>query len=388
MVILAFAAGTQIFVEPQLVGTASGGMVSTTWSPNQLAYYLAFTGDNFNYAAAISVDLLVLGLMVAAVLVFGSRLFDIDAADGMAPVSARPPRWRAAPRAPSVVAAAPSGRRRRLRQTWLTWSRGAWLVAMLAFTAFFVVPLTWVLLTSMAFGSFHFLKTWDELYAFQGHELLTWLGNSARYSIGGLALALGGAVLAGYGLALTQFIGRRVLLSITLIVMIMPASALVLPLFLEMNLFHLLGTAWAVALPFGFFPFGVYLSYIFFSSAIPKELLAAARVDGAGEWDVFRRIALPLAMPIVALVGFFAFVSNWTNFFLPFVMLYDDKQYPLPVALEYLLTSVPRPELAMATLVAVAPVFIIFIFAQRALVTGGTPTAIGRTAPGRADVQG
>ena len=95
------------------------------------------------------------------------------------------------------------------------------------------------------------------------------------------------------------------------------------------------------------------------------------------------RVALPLARPIVALVGFFAFVSNWTNFFLPYVMFYSDRQYPLPVGLEYLVSStsafnpvagtespVLRPELAMATLVAIAPVFIIFLFAQRALVTG------------------
>ena len=171
------------------------------------------------------------------------------------------------------------------------------------------------------------------MYAFQAHELLRWLGNSARYSVGGVFLALGCAVPAGYGLALTQFIGRRVLLSITLIVMIMPASALVLPLFLEMNLFHLSNSAWSVVLPFGFFPFGVYLSYIFFSSTIPKELMAAARVDGCSEWGVFRHVALPLARPIVALVGFFAFVLDWTNFFLPFVMFYTDRQYPLPVGL-------------------------------------------------------
>ncbi|MGA3218177.1 MAG: carbohydrate ABC transporter permease [Acidimicrobiales bacterium] len=267
---------------------------------------------------------------------------------------------------------------------------------MLAFTAFFVVPVIWVLLAPtktdhqlvyenpMAFGSLHtFLRTWDVMYAFQAHELLTWLWNSARYSVGGVLLALGCAVPAGYGLALTQFIGRRVLLSITLVVMIMPFSALVLPLFLEMNLFHLSNSAWSVVLPFGFFPFGVYLSYIFFSSAIPKELMAAARVDGCSEWGVFRHVALPLARPIVVLVGFFAFVADWTNFFLPFVMFYDDKQYPLPVGLDYLLSAtsafnpmmggsspVLRPELAMATLVAIAPVFIVFLFAQRALVTG------------------
>jgi multiple sugar transport system permease protein len=267
---------------------------------------------------------------------------------------------------------------------------------MLAFTAFFIVPVIWVLLAPtktdhqlvyenpMALGSLHsFLRTWDAMYAFQGHELLRWLWNSARYSVGGVLLALGCAVPAGYGLALTQFIGRRVLLSITLIVMIMPFSALVLPLFLEMNLLHLSNSAWSVVLPFGFFPFGVYLSYIFFSSAIPKELMAAARVDGCNEWGVFRHVALPLARPIVALVGFFAFVADWTNFFLPFVMFYDDKQYPLPVGLDYLLSAtsafnplmggsspVQRPELAMATLVAIAPVFIIFFFAQRSLVTG------------------
>jgi multiple sugar transport system permease protein len=78
MVILAFAAGTQLFVEPQLVSTVSFGEVSQFWSPNQLAYYLAFTEANFNYAAAIAVDLLVVCLMVATLLVFRSKLFEIE----------------------------------------------------------------------------------------------------------------------------------------------------------------------------------------------------------------------------------------------------------------------------------------------------------------------
>jgi multiple sugar transport system permease protein len=192
------------------------------------------------------------------------------------------------------------------------------------------------------------------------------------------------AIPAGYGLALTQFIGRRVLLTITLIVMIMPASALVLPLFLEMNAVNLTDTPFSVILPFGFFPFGVYLSYIFFSSTIPKDLLAAARVDGCSEWGVFRRVALPLARPIVALIAFFAFVADWTNFFLPYVMFIEDTKFPVQVGLQYLLENTPsfnptlggndlsilRPELALAALVAVAPVLIVFLFAQRALVTG------------------
>ena len=129
------------------------------------------------------------------------------------------------------------------------------------------------------------------------------------------------------------------LLSITLVVMIMPATALVLPLFLEMNKLGLYGTIWSLILPFGFFPFGVYLAYIYFSSTIPKDLLAAARIDGASEWGVFRHIALPLARPVVGLVGFFAFVASWNNFFLPFVMTYDNSQYPVQIGLQQLIGS-------------------------------------------------
>jgi multiple sugar transport system permease protein len=272
------------------------------------------------------------------------------------------------------------------------------LIVLLAFTAFFFVPIIWVLLAPtktdlqltsqgpFTFGSLSQLAdSWRALFGFQDGAMVGWLENSAIYSVAGVALALIAAVPAGYGLALTQFIGRKTLLLITLITMIMPAAALVLPLFLELNVVHLTDTAWAVILPFSFFPFGVYLCYIFFSSTIPKDLLAAARVDGCNEWSVFRYIALPLARPVVALVAFFAFVANWNNYFLPFVMLSGSSKLPVPVGLEYLIDStaafnpgnpgtgaqaVHRPELALAILVAVAPVAIVFLFSQRALVRG------------------
>jgi multiple sugar transport system permease protein len=78
MLILAFATGTQLFVEPQLVYAASGGGVSPTWSPNELAYTYAFQNGNFNEAAAISVYLLIVSLVVALILVFRSGLFDVE----------------------------------------------------------------------------------------------------------------------------------------------------------------------------------------------------------------------------------------------------------------------------------------------------------------------
>ena len=194
------------------------------------------------------------------------------------------------------------------------------------------------------------------------------------------------AIPAGYGLALSRFPGRRLVLTLTLVVMIMPAAALVLPIFLELDALHLIGSSLSVILPFSFFPFGVYLAYIYYSTAIPRDLLDAARIDGCGEWATFRRIALPLAKPVVALVFFFSFVSDWNNFFLPYAVLADSSQYPIQVGLSDLLSSTPsfnpavggggqqvgifRPELALAALLAVIPVAIVFLLSQRALVRG------------------
>jgi multiple sugar transport system permease protein len=276
------------------------------------------------------------------------------------------------------------------------WSRAVIYIVLLAFTAFFVVPVIWLLFSPFktdhqlvfenpfAFGTFaNLAHAVHVMFTFEDYALLNWLKNSAIYSFGGIVIALICSIPAGYGLAHTQFFARRTLLGITLFVMIMPATALVLPLFLEANAVHAVGTPLSVILPFSFFPFGVYLAYIFYSSSVPKDLLAAARIDGCNEWDVFRRIALPLARPIIALVTFFAFVANWNNFFLPFVMLPNSTNYPLPIGLQDLLSATPafnpgqggqvpiyRPELAVATIVAMAPVMIVFLFAQRSLVSG------------------
>ena len=272
------------------------------------------------------------------------------------------------------------------------------LLVLLAFTAFFFVPILWLLLaptktdaqigvlSPFAFGSLsQFANAFHRVMSFQGNVMLTWLRNSGIYAVGGTAIALLAAIPAGYGLALTQFIGRRAMLVITLVVMIMPAAALVLPLFLEATAVNLYGTVWAVILPFSFFPFGVYLAYIYFSSTIPKDLLAAARIDGASEWGVFRHVALPLAVPIVALVGFFSFVADWNNYYLPFVMTTSDNQFPVQIGLQIMISASPsftpasnglrsqelfRPDLAMATLIAILPVLIVFMFAQRTLVSG------------------
>jgi multiple sugar transport system permease protein len=263
------------------------------------------------------------------------------------------------------------------------------------FLVFFVLPVLWLMLAAtktddqlvhghpLSFGSWRALRdNWNTLTAFQDDAILLWLRNSALYSFLALVITLGVAIPAGYALAMTEFRGRRTLLVTTLVVMLMPTATLVVPLFLEVNAVGLIGSMWSVILPYSFYPFGVYLAYIFFNTAIPRELLAAARLDGCSEFGVFRRVALPLAAPVVALVGFFSFVANWTNYFLPYVLLPQSDQFPVQVGIGTLLTNVPqfnptvgalaveRPQLALATLLAITPVLIVFLFSQRFLVTG------------------
>jgi multiple sugar transport system permease protein len=282
---------------------------------------------------------------------------------------------------------------------WL--ARAAAALILIVFALFFLVPLVWLLLAPtktdrqllldnpFALGDLGTLiGNWRTLVEFQNGLVWTWLTNSILYCVTSLAITLVASIPAGYALALTEFPGRKTLLALTLIVMLVPGTALVLPIFLELSAVKLIGSPLAVILPFSFFPFGVYLTYIYFSTAISRDLLDAARIDGAGELQVFLRIAMPLATPIVALVGFFSFTSNWNNYFLPYVTV-PGRKAPIQVGIAELLsnvgqfnptnaasTSISLSTLALGTLLAVAPVLIVFLFSQRFLVAGMTAGGI------------
>ncbi len=310
---------------------------------------------------------------------------------------ARPQAGAAERGEPKGAATAPLTRRERSKDPRRVVVRTVAIMALVTVALFFIIPVVWLLLaptktdnqlvtwSPLTFGSFsQITKTWHNLYQFESGAILVWIRNSAIYSGAAVVLAVAVSIPAGYGLAVTKFIGRKALLIITLVVMLVPSNAVVLPLFLGMSDVHLIGNALSVILPFAFFPFGVYLSYIYFSTTIPSDLMAAARVDGCSEWKTFRYVAVPLATPVIGLVAFFNFVANWNNFFLPFVMLPQTNQFTASVGLESLLSSSPafnpsaggqdlsvlRPEVALAVLLTIAPVMLVFLFAQRTLVKG------------------
>jgi multiple sugar transport system permease protein len=274
------------------------------------------------------------------------------------------------------------------------------LAILLVFAVYFVVPMVWLLFATtrdsaslnnnanpLTFGSIDRLVTsWQNILHYQNGEMAVWLGNSVRYALLSLAGSLAICVPAGYVLAIGRFPGRKLLLWLTLITMLLPVSAMVLPMFLELNLVHLVNTQWAVILPAMFFPFGVYLSYVYYGSSLPRELLDAARIDGSSDLRMFWSIALPLAKPLLGLLSFISFNANWNNFFGPYVMLSNDKLFNLSVGVTSVVngTSALRPgfnptpgavsfqqaDAAMAALFMIVPVAIVFILSMRYVTSG------------------
>ena len=274
-----------------------------------------------------------------------------------------------------------------------------WAV-LLVFAVYFFVPILWLVLATsksapqllelnpLSFGSFQRIQeAWQRIVEYQKGEVLLWALNSVRYAVWALALSLTISIPAGYILAIARFPGRRLLLWLTLITMLLPPSALVLPMFMELNLVHLINSAWAVILPSAFFPFGTYLAYIYYASSLPPDLLDAARVDGCSEVKLFWHIALPLASPLLGLLAFINFTTNWNNFFGPYVLLNNDKLFNLPVGIQQfaMATSALRPgfnpspgvmvgyqqaEAALFGLIMVVPVAIVFLVAQRYVIGG------------------
>jgi multiple sugar transport system permease protein len=271
------------------------------------------------------------------------------------------------------------------------------LTILLAFVVFFGGPLLWLVLATtrsgdldlanhaFSFGSIgNVVHAFDHLgkYSLDMHwQLAYWALNSLIYASASVAIICATSIPAGYALAVYRFPGRKVLLAMTLVSMTMPLAALVLPQFIELYKLHLLNTRLGVILPLSFYPFGAFLAYVNFSSSVSRDLLGAARIDGCREFQVFSKIAAPLSKGVIAVIAFFSFVATWNNYFLPAVVLSQNSLYPLPVGLVQVtstsfamtplgggtanLYNIHKPEIALATLLTILPVMILFFFSQR-----------------------
>lgn len=261
---------------------------------------------------------------------------------------------------------------------------------------FFGLPIVWLLLAPtksvnqlsydnpLSFGSFAEVGVAaGDLFGYDGGIMWQWLLNSVWYTAVTVAIALVTAIPAGYALAKFRFRGSTTILFTTLLMMIVPAAALILPLYLEMSAVHLVNTPWAVILPMTLYPFGVYMIYLFARNAVPDSIFEAARLDGCSEFGILMRIFVPLARPAIVMIAFFSVVGSWNSFFLPFIMLTSDNLATLQTGLQILVSAtgalsggnlssiqLQAGGVALAAIISILPILLVFVFAQRYLAAG------------------
>ncbi len=261
-------------------------------------------------------------------------------------------------------------------------SRTGAMLVMGVFTVYFLVPLWWLLVASsktpgdvfttnpLWFADMRLGENLGELFAFRDGLYLRWLGNSVLYAGLGGAVATLIAGMAGYALAKYRFRGRETIFNIVLGGVLVPATALALPLFLLFSKIELTNTFWAVFLPSIVSPFGVYLTRIFAAASVPDEILEAARLDGSGEMRTFFTMSLRLMSPALVTVFLFQFVTIWNNFFLPLIMLRDQSLFPVTFGLygwNTQLNQIPelRTYVLVGALVSIVPLIVTFLSLQR-----------------------
>lgn len=212
--------------------------------------------------------------------------------------------------------------------------------------AYTTLPLVWLLISatksdSALFSTFGFFfadefNLIDNLQRTVTHNngiFVRWMINTAIYAGVSALVATALAAMCGYGLAKYQFRGRELIFAGIIGAVMIPTTALVIPLFLMFSDWGLTNTAWAFILPSIVNPFGVFLARVFASTSIPDELIDAARVDGAGEFRIFLSVGVRLMSPGLITVLLFTLVTSWNNYFLPLVMFSSPDRFPVTVGL-------------------------------------------------------
>lgn len=233
---------------------------------------------------------------------------------------------------------------------------------------------------------FSLLDNLRTLFAHDDGVFLRWMFNSFAYAT---VSALGAALLsagAGYAFAKFDFPGRRLGFALILGAVMIPQTALVIPVFLMLSILGLGNNPLGVILPSMVSPIGVYLMRIYIEEGVDNEVIDAARMDGAGEFRIFSTIILRLAAPGFFIVLLLSFVGTWNNYFLPLIVLRSQEYYPLTVGLAawYQLAAVGGGggQLMLSlvitgALVGTIPVILVFLLLQR-FWQGGLPRPVPR----------
>ncbi|MET8143771.1 carbohydrate ABC transporter permease [Sphaerisporangium sp. NPDC005288] len=286
-----------------------------------------------------------------------------------------PPAGRARPRVPR-------GHRRRVALGWIATHALAIALAIMFIGPLVFIALTAVMTDHQALTS----RLWPDHFEwgnfadiFRRAPLLTWIGNTLLYAILATVFMLVSSIPVAYALARLRFPGRRLAFLLVITTMMLPPQVVAVPIYILWARFHLTGTLWPLILPMLLGDaFSIFLLRQFLVT-IPREYSDAARVDGCGELRTLVRVILPMARPAIAAVALFQFFYCWNDYYGP--LLYagtEPSNWTLSLGLaSFKAVHHTQWNLTMAaTLLAMAPVIIVFFFAQKAFIEGVKLTGV------------
>jgi ABC-type glycerol-3-phosphate transport system permease component len=257
---------------------------------------------------------------------------------------------------------------------------GGLVLAVLA-VSIFLVPIFWMVSTS--------LKTNDQVFdlpidwipndpvwsnypdAYRTVGFTRYFVNSAIVTGTVTVLNVALSTLAGYGLAKYRFFGRQALLVVILATLMLPLEVIMIPLYLSVQRFGWLDSYQGMIVPVAANAIGVLIMRQYFLS-LPDELLAAARIDGAGHLRTFWRIGLPLAWPAILTVAVLVFQATWDDFVWPFLIISDPDKATVPLGVQTFQSAEASnfPMLMAVSTVAALPLTILFFIFQRQFIRG------------------
>ncbi len=204
------------------------------------------------------------------------------------------------------------------------------------------------------------------------------LGWSVYVALINTGLTLLFCAMGGYAFAMFNFRFKDGLFALMMGTMLMPSFLGMIPSFLIMDFLNWIDQPRALYLPGAAPAMGIFLMRQYIMSAIPRELVEAARMDGCGEFQIFRHIIVPLLGPVFGTLGLISFISSWNNFIGPLVVMRSVEKYTFPLALRSVQSPVDTEwgALMVGSAIAVVPLLIIFIFSSKRLIDGLTAGAV------------
>jgi len=206
---------------------------------------------------------------------------------------------------------------------------------------------------------------------FDETNFVRWFGNSLFIALARTALAIVLSLMAGYAFAKFEFRFKRLLFILVLATLTLPIYVILVPLFAMMIDLNWADTYWALILPFTAQAIGIFLVRQQLLG-VPNELLEAARIDGAGEWAIFTRIIVPLAQPVIAVMGILFFTSSWNDYLWPLIIITTDEKFTISLGLPTLIGPYSQEYGAVmaGSFLGTLPIMIIFLIFQRRFIEG------------------